>query len=124
MLTLFSKILQMMDRIKRMDLPTEVLSERSTPSEIGPDEGYRPLRILASMDEILGPGLIIVQDEEPKRDFLQARDRLVVSPTAARDQLIRLQFETPRHIGVRGSEALNRVADLDRRARAARLQVR
>ena len=106
------------------DLPAEVLSDRSTPSEIGADEGYRPLRVLASMDEILGPGLIIVEDEEPKRDFLRARERLVASPTAARDRLMRLQFDTPPRIGTRGSEALNRVAELDRRARAARLQVR
>ena len=101
-------------------LPPETLRERSTPTEIESEEAYRPLRLLASLDEVLGTGLIAVESPEMRDAFTSARTRWRGAPTAGRDALMRLQGQTPPLIGVRGSQALNRVADLDRVARDAR----
>lgn len=101
-------------------LSEETIQRRTTPPEMLPDEGYRPLRLLASLDELLGPGLILVEDPDASSAFRAARERWYISATAGRDALTRLQGSIPAAIGLRGSESLNQVADLDRRASTAR----
>ena len=48
-------------------LPEAVLEARSTPTDLEMDEGYRPLRLLASLDGVLGSGIIAVVDAAATR---------------------------------------------------------